>query len=242
MQRLYPEPRSPVDVVQAYTDPSRASHDGRPWVYVCMVASADGGTAVEGRSGALGGAGDRSVFTALRGQADMVLVGAGTARAEHYGPPKRPDLRIAVVTRSLDVDWESALMRSGQAVIVTTEDAGDVPSYVPVIRGGTRRRRSRHGTAAHARRRCAHGDGRGRTDPERSADRGEVSSMSSASPSPPRSSPATQRASCTAMRRLSRAWRSCTCSRRTARCSCATALRRRDRGRTASARWSSRAA
>jgi riboflavin biosynthesis pyrimidine reductase len=136
MQRLYPEPRSPVDVVQAYADPSRAPHDGRPWIYVCMVASADGGTAVEGRSGALGGAGDRAVFTALRSHADMVLVGAGTARAEQYGPPKRADLRIAVVTRSLHVDWESALMRSGQAVIVTMEDAGDVPSYVPVIRAG----------------------------------------------------------------------------------------------------------
>ncbi len=66
----------------------------------------------------------------------MVLVGAGTARAEQYGPPKRADLRIAVVTRSLDVDWESALMRSGQALIVTTEESGDVPAHVPVVRAG----------------------------------------------------------------------------------------------------------
>ena len=68
------------------------------------------------------------MFAALRASADLVLVGAGTVRAEHYGPPKRADLRIAIVTRALDVDWESDLVRSGQALIVTTERAGDVPA------------------------------------------------------------------------------------------------------------------
>ena len=56
--------------------------------------------------------------------------------AEHYGPPKRADLRIAIVTRSLDVDWESDLLRSGQALVVTSDRAGDVPAGVEVIRAG----------------------------------------------------------------------------------------------------------
>ena len=136
MRRLHPDPRDPVDVAEAYDDPTRAPHDGRPWLYVCMIASADGATAVGGRSGELGGPGDLAVFAALRGYAELVLVGAGTVRAERYGPPKRADLRIAIVTRSLDVDWKSDLMRSGQALIVTTERAGDVPAGVDVIRAG----------------------------------------------------------------------------------------------------------
>ena len=136
MRRLHPDPRDPVDVAESYDDSTRAPHDGRPWLYLCMIASADGATAVDGRSGTLGGPGDRAVFNALRGHADLVLVGAGTVRAEHYGPPKRADLRIAIVTRALDVDWKSDLVRSGQALIVTTERAGDVPAGVDVIRTG----------------------------------------------------------------------------------------------------------
>src|SRR4029077_11422245 len=81
MRRLLPDPRDPVDVAESYDDSTRAPHDGRPWLYLCMIASADGATAVDGRSGTLGGAGDRAVFNTLRGHADLVLVGAGTVRA-----------------------------------------------------------------------------------------------------------------------------------------------------------------
>jgi riboflavin biosynthesis pyrimidine reductase len=101
-----------------------------------MVASADGATAVDGRSGPLGGAGDRAVFATLRGLADVVLVGAGTARDESYGPPRREGLRIAIVTRSLRLDWDSDLMRSGRAIVVTTETAGEVPAGVTAVRAG----------------------------------------------------------------------------------------------------------
>jgi len=136
MRRLHPDPVGAVTVEEAYADPSRAPHDGRPWVYMCMISSADGATSVDGRSGQLGGAGDHAVFATLRQNADVVLVGASTARAERYGPPKRKDLQIAIVTRSLDIDWSSDLMRSGQALIVTTEDAGPVPDDISVIRVG----------------------------------------------------------------------------------------------------------
>ena len=90
MRRLYPEPLDSITVSEAYSDPSRAPHDGRPWVYLVMIASADGATAVDGVSGPLGGPGDKAVFATMREQADMVLVGAGTARAEHYGPRSGP--------------------------------------------------------------------------------------------------------------------------------------------------------
>lgn len=95
----------------------------RPWIYTNMIVAADGATAVDGLSGKLGGDGDRLMFRALRAQADIILVGAGTARAEGYRPPQRyetaQDLRrdrgqqarprLALVTRSLDLDPDMAI-------------------------------------------------------------------------------------------------------------------------------------
>ncbi|MFY9886807.1 MAG: dihydrofolate reductase family protein, partial [Streptosporangiaceae bacterium] len=57
-----------------------------------MVASADGAASLAGRSGGLSGAGDRMVFTVLRSLSDLVLVGAGTARAERYRPAQSAGL------------------------------------------------------------------------------------------------------------------------------------------------------
>lgn len=48
------------------------------------ISSLDGGATTDGTSGGLGGAGDRQLFALLRELADVVLVGAGTARAEGY--------------------------------------------------------------------------------------------------------------------------------------------------------------
>jgi len=58
---------------------------GRPRVMLNMISSADGRATLDGRSGALSDRADRTLFHALRSAVDAVLVGAGTARAEHYG-------------------------------------------------------------------------------------------------------------------------------------------------------------
>jgi riboflavin biosynthesis pyrimidine reductase len=136
MRRLHPNPHESVSVVEAYAEATRQRSDGRPWVLMCMIASADGATAGDGRSGPLGGAGDRAVFGALRELTDIVLVGAGTARDESYGPPRRESLRIAIVTKSLRLDWNSELLQSGRAIVVTSETAGVVPDGIPAVRAG----------------------------------------------------------------------------------------------------------
>ena len=59
---------------------------GRPWVRANMVSSADGAATVAGRSAGLSSEGDRQVFSILRSLADVIMVGAGTARAEKYRP------------------------------------------------------------------------------------------------------------------------------------------------------------
>ncbi|MDM1914419.1 dihydrofolate reductase family protein, partial [Mycobacteroides abscessus] len=49
-----------------------------------MISSLDGAATVTGLSGGLGGDGDRAVFAAMRANADVILVGSGTVRAERY--------------------------------------------------------------------------------------------------------------------------------------------------------------
>jgi riboflavin-specific deaminase-like protein len=102
----------------AYADLVRRRADGRPWVAVNMVASADGAISVQGRTKALGSPSDHHLFHYLRSLADVILVGAQTVRAEGYGPARVSEERraarvargqqqwprIAVVTRSLDLD------------------------------------------------------------------------------------------------------------------------------------------
>lgn len=57
----------------------------RPWLRVNFVSTLDGAATAEGKSGPLGGPGDRRVFDTLRNLADVILVGAGTVRTEGYG-------------------------------------------------------------------------------------------------------------------------------------------------------------
>jgi riboflavin-specific deaminase-like protein len=82
----------------------------RPFVRVNFVASADGAVSADGLSGALGSAADKRVFGLLRRLCEVILVGAGTARAEDYGGARRPSLAtgappaIAVVTSSGRLD------------------------------------------------------------------------------------------------------------------------------------------
>lgn len=119
MRQLFPAARDEVDPAEVYGDVPQAV--GRPFVRLNMIASVDGATAVDGLSGGLGGPADHRVFAALRSLADVILVAAGTMRAENYGPVRLPAalvearrLRgqppapgVAVVTRTCRLDWAS---------------------------------------------------------------------------------------------------------------------------------------
>jgi riboflavin biosynthesis pyrimidine reductase len=122
-----------VDELYALPRPRRAD---RPWVGVCMIASLDGSTVVDGRSGGLGNATDSAVFGALRRAADVVIVGAATARAESYGPPEQAGLRIGVVTASGAIDPTGELFASGAGFLVMPEDGPPPPGPIDVVRAG----------------------------------------------------------------------------------------------------------
>jgi riboflavin-specific deaminase-like protein len=174
MRQLLPTPGD-VDPLDAYLRARRPAPPERPWVVVSMVSSLDGATAVAGRSGPLGGASDREVFRAVRAIADVILVAAGTLRAEAYGPVRLDDdarraraaagrseqpARLAVVSRSLDL--APASDRFGEharvPVVLTTTDAD--PARVEHL--STVAEVRRHGEGAvdlHAALRALRGDG-----------------------------------------------------------------------------------
>jgi len=104
-------------------------------VELCMITTPDGAIDVSGRSGPLGGPPDQAHLKALRARASAVLVGAGTARAEKYGPPSQPGLQIVVVTNSAKLDYSSALFTSGAGIIATHHAAPTVP--VQSLRAGS---------------------------------------------------------------------------------------------------------
>jgi len=121
-------------------DRSRPRHDC--WVTGHMVAGLDGTAAMAGRVGALSSAADQELFRRMRQIADVVLVGAETVRREGYGPVRlseqaqqarvaqgrAPVPPVAIVTRSLDLDWSAPVFRAaahGARTCVVTCAAAD---------------------------------------------------------------------------------------------------------------------
>lgn len=105
-----------VDIAEAYAWP-----DASPWVRAMMVMSLDGSiTGPDGRSGSISNPTDRAVMAEVRREADAVLIGASTMRAERYSPMRgRPTL--VMVSGSLDLPWEEpAFTESDHQPIVIT--------------------------------------------------------------------------------------------------------------------------
>lgn len=112
---------------------------GRPYVYLNMVCSADGAAHLAGRTHGMGGEADRLAFRRLREYCDVVLVGAGTVRAEGYGAPRlspeaqarrrrrglAPVPRLVVVSARLDLDPKARLFQDPalQPVVFTVSQA-----------------------------------------------------------------------------------------------------------------------
>lgn len=94
-----------------------------PWVEICMITTPDGSTSHDDKSSPLGGPADQAMLRAWRSACAVVMVGAGTVRAEGYGLPGRADLDIGVVTRACAVDPDLPLFTSGRGFLITTEDA-----------------------------------------------------------------------------------------------------------------------
>ena len=109
------------------------------WLRANFVSSADGAGFLDGVSAGLSSEDDRRLFGLLRVLADVVLVGAGTARTEKYKPARRrealaylragraPTPPIAVVSRTLELDVESPLFTGApshaRTIVITCASA-----------------------------------------------------------------------------------------------------------------------
>jgi len=105
-RRLLPgaETLTAAEAVRSVT-PSADAPDDRPYVVLNMVSTADGRATLGGRAGPIGNRADRELFHQLRTRTDAVLVGAGTARVEHYGRLVRdPALRAQREHDGLEAD------------------------------------------------------------------------------------------------------------------------------------------
>jgi riboflavin biosynthesis pyrimidine reductase len=92
-----------------------------PWLRVNMVSTADGSaTGANGRTGSINNAADKRVFDLLRADADAVLVGAGTARAERYRPASVP---LVVVSARGTVPELLRDAPPGQVLLATCAEA-----------------------------------------------------------------------------------------------------------------------
>lgn len=91
------------------------------WLRANMIATLDGGaTGPDGRSGTINNDVDFAVFSTLRRGADVVVVGAGTARAEGYSPVEVP---LAVASLSGDVPEGLRDAAPGRVMLCTCADS-----------------------------------------------------------------------------------------------------------------------
>jgi riboflavin-specific deaminase-like protein len=137
VDHLWPVPEPPVaDLYELYDYPPDLD---KPFVRANFVSSVDGAVTLEGRSGGLSDPADREVFALQRAMADVILVGAGTARAEGYRGVRMSDrhaqLRrerglapvppIAVVTASCWLTSEHVLVSDTEVppIVITVESA-----------------------------------------------------------------------------------------------------------------------
>lgn len=129
-ERTLPPERHETRLARLYAHPDpargRAAH-----VRGNMVMTLDGAAwGSDGLSGSINNAPDHRVFRLLRAAADVVLVGAGTVRAEGYGPPA-PDPDLAAVRGAGRTPAPRAVPFPELAVVTASGDLPDALTRAP---------------------------------------------------------------------------------------------------------------
>ncbi|WP_106816781.1 pyrimidine reductase family protein [Microbacterium timonense] len=114
------------ELYAAYALPDR----DRPRVRMNFISSADGAVTLGARSGALGGATDRALMQVLRAMADVVVVGAGTVRAEGYA---------GIQVEDSDVRWRRARGLADQPALAIVSGSLHLDPGDPVFTDAARR-------------------------------------------------------------------------------------------------------
>ena len=132
------ESGEPVDDLVGLLMGDERKAEGRPWVVVNFISSADGGTAIAGKSSSLGDPDDKAVFQALRAVPDVILVGSGTVEAEDYRPvaldEERRERRLAAGLTEVPV----LAIVSGRLSFDTEARVFSDPEHRPMVVTGPR--------------------------------------------------------------------------------------------------------
>jgi riboflavin-specific deaminase-like protein len=149
MRRLVPDPgettvEQQLDGYRPWDEP----REGRPLVAVNFAATVDGRATIAGVSGQIGSATDTAMLVGLRTRFDAVMIGAGTMRAERYGPPVTgqeaqerrersglsPEPLMVIVSGRLDLPWDAPLFTegAGEVLIFTASEAEPPETETPL--------------------------------------------------------------------------------------------------------------
>jgi riboflavin-specific deaminase-like protein len=143
MQLLFPDcrPTSPTELASGLRLGDKAPPD-RPYLVLNMVSSLDGKATIDWRTKGLSTELDRELFHRLRTQADAIMVGAGTVRAERYGRmAKSEELRAVrageglaedplavIVSARLDLQADLPILGvPEQRVVIATHSDAELP-------------------------------------------------------------------------------------------------------------------
>src|SRR3954453_13663246 len=168
--RLYPdraEGLSPVDVTSDLPGPLP---DGRPFVCLNMISTADGRATIKGRAGHIANQADYQLFHATRARMDGIMVGAETIRVESYGRAINSaearerrerdglpaDIATVVVSRRVSLPADVGLLKAAEntVIVLTPSEDGALPAEAkatvhylrePNMPAGLRRLRSDYG-------------------------------------------------------------------------------------------------
>jgi riboflavin biosynthesis pyrimidine reductase len=131
MRRLYPT-AGEVEGGVALEDEYLVTADRH--VRANFVITLDGMVELGGRSSPLSSKADQAAFMAMRAVADVIMVGAGTVRDEHYGPVRldaavevrrrgrqqAPVPTLAIVTKRADLDLSARVFSGDTKVLLLT--------------------------------------------------------------------------------------------------------------------------
>ena len=150
IRRLLPESeRTTIGSQLGGLELSERAGAERPYVISNFALTLDGHATISGRSGAIGSDADTAMLVGLRTLVDAVMIGAGTMRAERYGPPvgdpAKRELRerrglagqplMVVVSGSLDLPWDAPLFTagSGSVLICTASESEPPPTATEIV-------------------------------------------------------------------------------------------------------------
>jgi len=147
--RLYPDRADGLTALDVVSDLPRPAPEGRPWIALNMVSTADGRVTVAGRTHAITNRADYELFHATRERMDAIMVGAETIRVESYGRTINnagarerrasaglpPDSIAVVASRSVSLPADVGLLRAADntVVVLTPSPDGELPAAAATI-------------------------------------------------------------------------------------------------------------